>query len=40
MFSLHLGLKKFARCPVDNRWRMIRPVHRNELTDSQLALVD
>jgi len=40
VFSLHLGAKKFGRCPVDDRWRMFRPVPRNRLTDSQLARVD
>ena len=40
ILSVHLGRKKYGRCPVDDRWRMFRSVHRNELTDSQLARVD
>lgn len=40
ILALHLGAKKFARCPVDGRWRMIRPVPRNELTDSELRRVE
>lgn len=40
MLALHLGLSKFARCPRDNRWRMLRLVRRNELTDSQLSRLD
>jgi len=40
ILSLHLGFKKFGRCPVDERWRTLRLVPRNRLTDSQLARVD
>jgi hypothetical protein len=40
IFALNFGLKKYARCPVNNRWGMIRLVPRNQLTDSELARVD
>ena len=40
LLALHLGTAKFARCPKDDRWRMLRLVHRNQLTDSQLSRLD
>jgi hypothetical protein len=40
LFAVHLGLKKYARCPVDGRWGMIRFVPRDQLTDSELARVE
>lgn len=37
----HVGVpgtsSHLQRCPVDHRWRMVRPVNPNELDDSQLG---
>jgi predicted HD phosphohydrolase len=34
--SLHLGAKRFMRCPVDHRWRMVGNVSSRDLTEEQL----
>lgn len=34
--SVHLGLKRFMRCPVDNRWRIARNVNSSDLTKQEL----
>jgi hypothetical protein len=40
IFSLHLGLKKYACCPVDGHWRIIRLVLRSQLTEAELAQME
>lgn len=40
LFSLHLGLSKYACCPYGNHWGMIRLVRRSELTDAELMHLD
>ena len=39
LLSVHLGTSKYGRCPVDGRWRILRRVHRNELTERELESV-
>jgi hypothetical protein len=34
--SLHLGAKRFIRCPVDNKWRMASNVNSSDLTEQQI----
>lgn len=34
--SIRLGPKRFARCPVDRRWRLMERVSPGELSDAQL----
>ena len=39
LLSVHLGLWKYGRCPVDGNWRMYRLMRRGQLTDRELASV-
>jgi hypothetical protein len=34
--SIHLGPKRFMRCPVDGKWRMARNARSSDLTPEQL----
>lgn len=34
--SLHLGISKFLRCPVDGKWRVASPVSPGSLSDPEL----
>lgn len=36
--SLHLGPKRFMKCPVDGKWRMAGNVNSRDLTPEQLEL--
>ena len=36
IFSVHLGLSKFGRCPVDGKWRMYSLVRSVDLTERDL----
>ena len=33
--SVHLGAKRFMRCPIDQKWRIIRNVPADELTEAE-----
>ena len=39
LFSVHLGITKFGRCPLDGKWRMLRWVREGELTERELESV-
>jgi hypothetical protein len=34
--SVHLGLSKWTRCPIDHKWRTVRMVNPNSLSDTEL----
>ncbi len=34
--SVHLGAKRFMRCPVDGKWRMASNVNSSDLTEAEL----
>jgi hypothetical protein len=34
--SVHLGPKRYIRCPVDGKWRMASNVNSGDLTESEL----
>ena len=34
--SIHLGPKRFMRCPVDRKWRMVANVDSRNLTEGEL----
>ena len=33
--SVHLGARRFMRCPVDRKWRVMRNVKPRDLTDAE-----
>ncbi len=34
--SVHLGAKRFMKCPVDGKWRIMRNAHVKDLTEAEL----
>jgi len=36
VLSLHIGTRRLMRCPVDNRWRMVDTVWKQDLTDEEI----
>ncbi len=36
LLSMHLGPKRFMRCPVDKKWRMAGNVNSKDLTEQEI----